>query len=162
MSTLKEKSQAILDEKNTKILPENIKEGVQIFDVVGTLSNEDLGYIDYSSEGKDVQVNYGLAKLGWLPTNAPGYTACCLYCYEKPSGGTNMMVAVYNDGTATLTTTSGPITMIAYDADGKELVSFNGYMTYPSANGIQTGGGSVTSSFATRAKSFKVELTLDE
>lgn len=37
MSTLKERSQAILDEKIAKILPENIKKDVQIFDITGTL-----------------------------------------------------------------------------------------------------------------------------
>lgn len=36
MSTLKEKSEAILAEKNNKIIPENIKNGVTIFDVEGT------------------------------------------------------------------------------------------------------------------------------
>ena len=36
MSTLKQKSQAILNEKTSKIIPSNIKEGVQIFDVTGT------------------------------------------------------------------------------------------------------------------------------
>ena len=37
MSTLKEKAQDILTEKNEKIKPENIKKDVQIFDVTGTL-----------------------------------------------------------------------------------------------------------------------------
>lgn len=39
MSTLKEKSQNILDEKNAKILPENIKDGVQVFNVVGSMKH---------------------------------------------------------------------------------------------------------------------------
>ena len=37
MATLLQKSQEILNEKNTKILPGNIKSGVQVFDVEGTL-----------------------------------------------------------------------------------------------------------------------------
>ena len=40
MSTLKEKAEEILTEKNEKILPENIKKGVQIFDITGTLDNK--------------------------------------------------------------------------------------------------------------------------
>lgn len=36
MSTLKDKAQDILDEKIAKIKPENIKEGVTVFDVTGT------------------------------------------------------------------------------------------------------------------------------
>lgn len=37
MSTLKQKAQDILDEKEEKIIPENIKKDIQIFDVTGTL-----------------------------------------------------------------------------------------------------------------------------
>lgn len=40
MATLKQQSQAILREKQSKLLPENIKAGVQIFDVVGTLDGD--------------------------------------------------------------------------------------------------------------------------
>lgn len=36
MSTLKDKAQDILDEKNEKIKPENIKKDIQIFDITGT------------------------------------------------------------------------------------------------------------------------------
>lgn len=36
MATLNENLQEILTEKQVKIIPENIKKGVQIFDVVGT------------------------------------------------------------------------------------------------------------------------------
>ena len=39
MATLKEKSEEILTEKELKIIPENIKKDVQIFDVVGTLDS---------------------------------------------------------------------------------------------------------------------------
>lgn len=37
MSVLQSNLEYILNEKETKIIPENIKKGVQIFDVVGTL-----------------------------------------------------------------------------------------------------------------------------
>lgn len=41
MATLKDKAEQILNEKNEKIIPENIKKDVQIFDVVGTLESSD-------------------------------------------------------------------------------------------------------------------------
>lgn len=41
MSTLVEKAQHILNEKNTKIIPTNIKDGVQIFDIEGTYEGID-------------------------------------------------------------------------------------------------------------------------
>lgn len=41
MSTLKQKAQSILNEKDAKIKPENIKKTVQVFDVVGTLDGID-------------------------------------------------------------------------------------------------------------------------
>ena len=39
MSTLKEKAQEILNEKNEKIISDNIKKDIQIFDIVGTLDD---------------------------------------------------------------------------------------------------------------------------
>ena len=50
MSTLKEKAQQVLDEKENKIIPENIKNGVEIFDVVGTYTGS--GADIYSSNYK--------------------------------------------------------------------------------------------------------------
>lgn len=43
MSTLKEKANEILAEKNEKIKPENIKKDVQIFDITGTLDSGGSG-----------------------------------------------------------------------------------------------------------------------
>ena len=37
-STLDDKLNEILTEKNQKIIPENIRKGVQIFDIIGTLA----------------------------------------------------------------------------------------------------------------------------
>lgn len=53
MSTLKERSQAILDEKKAKILPENIKKDVQIFDIVGTME-EGIDTSDATAEPNDI------------------------------------------------------------------------------------------------------------
>lgn len=37
-STLDDKLNEILTEKNQKIIPENIRKGIQIFDIIGTLA----------------------------------------------------------------------------------------------------------------------------
>jgi len=50
MATLKDKVSSILDEKNTKIIPENIKSGVQIFNVIGTNQGGVSDIIDIRSE----------------------------------------------------------------------------------------------------------------
>ena len=46
MGTLKNKAQSILTEKNNKIIPNNIKKDVQIFDVTGTLDVIDTSDAD--------------------------------------------------------------------------------------------------------------------
>ena len=53
MSTLKVKAQSILDEKNNKIIPENIKAGIQIFNVTGTLE-EGINTDDATARGYDM------------------------------------------------------------------------------------------------------------
>ena len=50
MSTLKEKADEILAEKEEKIIPENIKSGVTIFDVTGTYSGGGSDVLAYNSE----------------------------------------------------------------------------------------------------------------
>lgn len=69
MATLKEKSEAILAEKESKIIPENIKSGVTIFDVTGTYNNQiDLvcdaiingTVIDTDNYNKFIQLAYSL------------------------------------------------------------------------------------------------------
>ena len=40
MSTLKQKAQSILDEKDLKIIPNNIKDGIEIFDIIGSYQGE--------------------------------------------------------------------------------------------------------------------------
>lgn len=52
MSTLKQKANSILDEKNEKIIPENIKKDVIIFDVEGTL--EELDTSDATATVNDI------------------------------------------------------------------------------------------------------------
>ena len=50
MSTLKEKAEQILQEKEEKILATNIKDGVQIFDVTGTLESDFNEYGNYIND----------------------------------------------------------------------------------------------------------------
>lgn len=53
MSTLIQKAQHILDEKNSKIIPTNIKDGVQIFDVTGSLE-EGIDTSDATATADDI------------------------------------------------------------------------------------------------------------
>ena len=53
MSTLKEKANEILTEKNAKIKPENIKKDVQIFDIVGSLDGG-TDTSDATAESSDI------------------------------------------------------------------------------------------------------------
>ena len=53
MSTLKTKAQSILDEKDSKIIPENIKKDVTIFDVTGTME-EGVDTSDATATSDDI------------------------------------------------------------------------------------------------------------
>lgn len=52
MSTILEKANEILTEKKSKILPANIKAGIQIFDIIGTL--EELNTSDATATADDI------------------------------------------------------------------------------------------------------------
>ena len=55
MSTgLETKRNRILNEKNEKIIPENIKKDVQIFDIIGTLENSGIDTSDATATAKDI------------------------------------------------------------------------------------------------------------
>lgn len=81
MATILEKSQEILNEKNTKILPENLKKGVTAFGVEGTLESssapilEELTATENGSylpdEGKDgfSKVNVNVPSTGGIDTS---------------------------------------------------------------------------------------------
>ena len=56
MSTLKQKAQDILDEKEEKIIPGNIKKDIQIFDVTGTLE-EGIDTSDATATANDLVMN---------------------------------------------------------------------------------------------------------
>lgn len=56
MSQLKDNLNIILQEKETKIIPENIKKDVQIFDVVGTLQ-EGIDTSDADAMVSDITIN---------------------------------------------------------------------------------------------------------
>ena len=57
MTELEQNLRSIKNEKDTKILPENIKEGVQIFDVIGTYR----GTYDGSIREEEYQEDLDLA-----------------------------------------------------------------------------------------------------
>ena len=50
MTQLEQNLMQIKNEKDTKILPENIKEGVQIFDVIGTYRGGSISEQEYQED----------------------------------------------------------------------------------------------------------------
>ena len=46
--------ETILNEKTTKIIPENIKKDVQIFNIIGTLENSGIDTSDATATAKDI------------------------------------------------------------------------------------------------------------
>lgn len=74
MSTLKEKADEILAEKEEKIIPQNIKEGVTIFDVTGTYSGGGSSDILVFNT-KQEMVSYGVAERGIKALINPIYSS---------------------------------------------------------------------------------------
>ena len=54
MATVLEKLNDILDEKKEKIIPENIKAGVKIFDIEGAAPPADLDTTDATATAEDI------------------------------------------------------------------------------------------------------------
>lgn len=76
MSTLKTKAQSILDEKDSKIIPENIKKDVTIFDVTGTMeegidTSDATATFDDIIEGKTAYID-GQKVMGTLQIAGSG------------------------------------------------------------------------------------------
>ena len=57
MSDLQTNLEQILQEKEQKIIPENIKSGVQIFDIVGTYGGSGIDTSDADATANDILVN---------------------------------------------------------------------------------------------------------
>lgn len=57
MSDLQTNLEQILQEKEQKIIPENIKSGVQIFDVVGTYEGSGIDTSDADAMASDITIN---------------------------------------------------------------------------------------------------------
>lgn len=57
MTSLESNLRSILSEKESKIIPENIKKDVQIFDVVGTLEEGGIDTSDATATAEDITVN---------------------------------------------------------------------------------------------------------
>ena len=53
-TTLEQKLNLILNEKQTKILPKNLKKGVNYFDIEGTLENSGIDTSDATATASDI------------------------------------------------------------------------------------------------------------
>ena len=97
MSTLKVKAQSILDEKNNKIIPENIKAGIQIFNVTGTLeegiNTDDATARGYDmAEGKTAYVG-GIKIEGTVPVKEAGQTQ---FLYKEDNTASDIKIIEYD------------------------------------------------------------------
>ena len=126
MSELKTNLQEILQEKQEKIIPENIKKDIQIFDVVGTLESGAMTDTDYQTclqladdiKGNSVQGHiYGVKRLRSSTATA----------WERTNEGTGLIANATHDGTE-----------VQNDFDNlspwKDIISFN----YDSAQQLAT------------------------
>ena len=57
MTELREKINNIVEEKNTKIIPENIKAGVQVFDITGSYTSDANATAEDIAKDKTAYVN---------------------------------------------------------------------------------------------------------
>ena len=103
MSDLKTNLEQILQEKETKIIPENIKKDVQIFDVVGTLeagldtSSDNPITTDDVASGKEGFVN-GEKIIGTLNDGRNAFSVIATNPTQiVPDGGNDDLTLVYTN-----------------------------------------------------------------
>lgn len=109
MTELEQNLRSIKNEKDTKILPENIKEGVQIFDVIGTYRGEPVEPTDiYTTQDYTLRESNTMDETpytdlvftnGWvIPASIipdlQGYNYLALYYYSNTVGNYIKLLAV--------------------------------------------------------------------
>lgn len=150
MSTLKQKAQSILDEKESKIIAENIKKDITVFDITGTYEgNNSPSYFnpDYYNCG----VNYILQYSGTKQIqNGDFWCNCILAGRERdamsyPSGRTFFKIEV---GTNIDINKSMDIRINFYDENNTQIYTYNQGITFTgqySSQEIQLVGESTSS-----------------
>lgn len=106
MATLKENMDAIKLEKDTKILPENLKSGITAFGIEGTLESGVMTQEEYDNAVNDVSYLLGLSDkiyLFYLGTWKDGYTAECKLLGGSTDYTFNTDESIYWKGTGTST-----------------------------------------------------------
>lgn len=152
-STLKVKLNTIYQEKQQKIIPENIKKGVTIFDVVGTSSPYDDVVTYTTLDGTIRNISPNIFK-EYTFDEFPNLAFYCEYLYVKDNVST-MRIAVRNIGSEAFSET--PVTITLYDINGDEITSIGGYLdTVQPSSSIAAVGGTSTSDFASSAFSYKI------
>lgn len=119
MSTILEKANEILTEKKSKILPANIKAGIQIFDIVGTL--EELNTSDATAtaediiEGKTAYVNG--EKIEGEMSHTEGYSTGVsnVSLVINAEGAQTLQFTSHNTGDMNLLLKNATIDLAAYD-----------------------------------------------
>lgn len=143
MSTLKQKSEAILAEKELKIIPENIKDGVTIFDVTGSYVDDGPIYVEDINTG----VVMNKAMVGQKYSGEGAYTGIDFYliCFMSRFGNSNnytgglFSFGVYNSTDTKIL--NSLCDFVIYDKDDNILTTYGGVL---SVNANSYGTGSTT------------------
>lgn len=138
MGTLLNKANEILTEKNSKIIPENIKKDVQIFDIIGTYEGEPLQptYISKSfKEGDMVKINWNAIanalesqltpaeKAKEVYTASSGETYTLEVATEDEVEFNTGFLLIYEYNELRFTTGSGGAPLSAVDASGFSTIT---------------------------------------
>ena len=159
MSTLKQKSEAILAEKESKIIPENIKDGVTIFDVTG--SYVDDGPIYRETEDKHISNLACIGKQYFGTGELEGFTFTMheMYTrinYEQPSF--TMWIDNISNTTKD-TTVFTKLSVIFYNSNGERLQSLGCLVKMPSVGNYDyVGSSGQMYEYLREATSFSVEI----
>ena len=141
MSTLKQKSQAILNEKTSKIIPENIKNGVTIFDVVGTYESSVPIYTEDTTN--NVIINTALVGQKYDGVGAFEGLSFYMLCLSSKFGNgndytvSNLEYGIYNATNNNFSTT--PCDVKLYDSENNLLLTLGG-LFFVNAQSYMLGG----------------------
>lgn len=131
MSTLIEKANQILSEKNDKIIPENIKSGVTVFGVEGTLEAPSTPIcVHHETTGYYVNTKVVAQETMSVPESLDGvyFDVLGMYCLNSQTIIELAVTNVSYTGTAIGTPTTFSIVM--YNAD-KQSTTIGGIVTLP-------------------------------
>lgn len=159
MSTLKEKSESILAEKESKIIPENIKSGVQIFGVNGTYAGDVPIYRE--TEDKHISNLACIGKQYFGTGELEGFTFTMHEMYTRINyAQPSFTMWIDNISNTTKdTTVSTNLSVIFYNSNGEQIQSLGCLVKMPSVGNYNyTSGSGQIYEYLREATSFSVNI----